>query len=1001
MKNKTYYSGPPLGLTLAGSVDRRSQIHCFGLGSASAKLIQNFIFVFGLTICFLPAYAQKQDCTANITGPIIVTAAINASILLPVAQALTTPQDIIVDGEIFIDQDYTFASGSTLTFINQGSKLRVMPGIKLTILGSTLAGCNNLWYGIEVSDNANIELRDNIIRDAIAGIRLRNQTRFIVTGNFFLANVCGILATSTFPNQYISVSPATRDGISGNIFTGNSPLAEPFNLSAVDVGQSPGYSGITNWPNVGIWADRVVLMPIGKQIQSNFTPPPPLNEFKNFGLINNTEVTNGVRSINSHTIVRNSIFENIGSIPTATNNGEEGAAVYGKSVGNTATKVTVIGMGSADNSQLTFKRCYRDVDSYDASIDVSATRSEDAYLSIFFQGIEQNSAPVSIIVNNNFIDQFHQKAVDVKLSRPVLLSVTGNRIFNSDDPFEFSGFHYGVSIGNLTSAPISLKGVFSNTFTGTQGIVGNTIKSRSVLVDGVFKGIAFSKVTSLYIAGNTINDDNSNTSLIAYYGIDAELAPCDHTTIFDNRISGVKTNYDVSEGIYVRSSKTCQLLCNSVNKTNNGMKFEGICSASNLLRNSINTHDIGLLLESNNVEIGPQDKKENRWEGICTVAASVPNATAAAASRFFVNSSNMSSVYWPNPRQVAGIPDAGIWFTQVTGEPSENYSCTSRRSAEKPEERDFQVMEGKYEPYGNYPALVWEANWDLSGKLYENPELLTESSEMAAYFENSMDQSFRRMNKIYTDLVNRWEAPSTEHDNYISSLSTYNELLATRSSLNDQLTEDDIQNQSLAEQILEVDAALLSASDNLKSVSETLATAINESVSVWQNELSTISCNEQYEQDMQTVLMIMLATHNGEELSAEQLAILSDIAVKCRYSGGYAVLLARSCFAYNAEYPADLDCEIAERSSSLVNKSEATLMVSPNPVSDVLTITINGKIADPYTISVFNQQGQVEQTFIANSSSIDLPVTNLVGGIYFVRLTGADMNYTTRFVKSK
>jgi hypothetical protein len=105
--------------------------------------------------------------------------------LLPPAQAQNTAQFIIVKGKITFGDDYTFAPGSDVVFLDNNSGFKVSNTKKLTLSSSWLHGCTKLWAGVEVLNFAKIVAQNCTFEDAKAAIILRNQSVAEITGNTF------------------------------------------------------------------------------------------------------------------------------------------------------------------------------------------------------------------------------------------------------------------------------------------------------------------------------------------------------------------------------------------------------------------------------------------------------------------------------------------------------------------------------------------------------------------------------------------------------------------------------------------------------------------------------------------------------------------------------------------------------------------------------------------------------------------------------------------------
>ncbi len=77
---------------------------------------------------------------------------------------------------------------------------------------------------------------------------------------------------------------------------------------------------------------------------------------------------------------------------------------------------------------------------------------------------------------------------------------------------------------------------------------------------------------------------------------------------------------------------------------------------------------------------------------------------------------------------------------------------------------------------------------------------------------------------------------------------------------------------------------------------------------------------------------------------------------------------------------------------SKVNKG-GEIMISPNPTSSELTLSSPDNIA---TVSIFNLLGQTIYSNQFNSSNVQVNVTELAAGVYFVKVNGS---YVQKFVK--
>ena len=181
-------------------------------------------------------YAPSQ-IYACIDGDFNAPTLYGTKLLTPI-QAQSTPQYLIIKGKVTFTEDYTFATGSDIVFLDNNSGLRVFNNKQLTLRGSSLHGCTKLWAGVEVLPSAKITAENCTFRDAKAAIILRNLTEIEATGNNFEKNVCGILALNVNPQltSPISILLGNQHGISGNTFNGTGNLLEIIAPASIDPG---------------------------------------------------------------------------------------------------------------------------------------------------------------------------------------------------------------------------------------------------------------------------------------------------------------------------------------------------------------------------------------------------------------------------------------------------------------------------------------------------------------------------------------------------------------------------------------------------------------------------------------------------------------------------------------------------------------------------------------------------------------------------------------------
>lgn len=927
--------------------------------------------------------AQTYQC---IEGDFFASALYGTK-LLPPSQAQNTAQFIIVKGKITFGEDYTFAPGSDIVFLDNNSGFKISNTKKLTLSSSWLHGCTKLWAGVEVLNAARIVAQNSTFEDAKAAIILRNQSVAEITGNTFKKNVCSILGLSANPGiTSISILLGSRRGISGNTFWGNHQLLEPIVPATIDPGVNSDASvGTTNYPYTGIWIERVNSLSIGFVSSQSGVP---FNTFLNFGKNKEQVVkTQGIRSIQSNVSIQNSTFSNFGTYdPINSANTIEADAVFARNDGNVATQTTFTGtnMTASLSPSNTFSNCYQDIRTIGTSLTVTNMTSFKAGNSV--RANMENSQQIALTyrVKNNKIDYFRGEAIYIGFGKPATIDIQDNQIFDNNeaiDPF----YRFGIVVKNTTNSEINLKGSM---------IKNNVIRSRSVLQDGYFVGIVLHKVSYLTIELNQVTEELTQSNLGVFHGILIVSPPCNGLRFYSNTINGSKINYiGSSSGIYVLESVNCVLNCNQTDNLNLGIFFRGMCDNSDVSKNRFNYHGIGLGLGAIFNEptvVGTQSKKENRWFGTTsTIEAYATNLATALASRFEINSSNLNSEYWPLPRKIAANDDNFVWFTQLAGqEPSNDLTCLTGKSFGEGAlaGSDIRLLNGTYSPPLNYPALTWEAKWQFAARLNRNPALQTIDSTTSQYFQSTYNENYSRLNRAYQSYLDRWQ-PSTAIANQISTLET---VIEQRFALDATLSEILEDNGTLHTQMLTADTDIADKTASLKTAMENWIATVNQNVNALLTEVNGVTTNQEYETDMKSVLGVMFQSHlTAGVLSAQQTALMTQIAGKCRYSGGYAVLLSRGFFEPQDSYSQDAACQSEERNRPVTSDISDSVTLYPNPATEFLVLSTSIPFSRGQ-VQVFNSQGTLVRSVNLTGVATSMPVTDLPEGVYslHVRLDG-------------
>lgn len=943
------------------------------------------------TVC-LNYPSQPYKCIdGNFDAP-----ALYGTKLLPPAQAQTTAQFLIVKGKITFPEDYTFAAGSDVVFLDNNSGFRVAQTSsvvpKLTLNASYFHGCTKLWAGVEVMPSARITAEDCTFEDAKAAIILRNQSEVEATGNTFRKNICGILGLSANPGVNSSILLGSNKGISGNTFWGNDQLLESVAPASIDPGiNSDATSSPTNYPYTGIWIERIHSLSIGF-VSSQVGVP--LNVFRDFGQHQEFGVkTHGIRSIESNVTVTNSTFHNFGLYdPLNTNNNIESDGIFARNdgVANKQTVVTGVNQTAPAPTLNTFSNCYRDIRTTGTSLtvtEVTSYKSGSAIRAVMANSLQN---PIDCQIKNNKIDYFRAIGIEIGFFKPITIHIENNKLFDNDEEYD-PAQRFGILIDNGTNAEIILMG---------SRIFNNEIRSRSMLMGGAFWGIAIEKGSYLTIEQNNIFDNLAQTNLGAFYGIRTRQSPCNGSRLFYNNVIGAKIDYSFAFGVFLSESLNCVLNCNSVDKMNAGMGFFGNCNNSDVRKNQFHYHGRGLSLGDPSInplntvhQIGLQSKKENRWYGANSpIEAFALNQASALASVFQINSSNLNSIFWPFPRKIGAVDDNFVWFVPATTGPEANdnvLACFITHPGPRYESElagtDIDLLNGIYQPPFNHPAMTWEAKWEFADRLNRNPDLQNIDNDVAQYYQDTYNDTYSSLNRAYQGHLNRWKPDDPLTVLAENQTALLNAAITQRFALDAMLAENSGENVSLHAQMLEADLNIQNATTSLESTIENLNVLIKQRVNVLIAEVDNIVCTASYETDMKDVVKTMLLSHFTEGvLTSEQTARIAEIAEKCRYSGGYAVLLARGFLEPQDSHTQDADCEAEERSSPAGPIVTRDIQIFPNPANEIVTIQ-TAELFE-HGSGLFSAQGQQMSLLILKGQSTQLPVNALANGLYILEV---------------
>lgn len=133
------------------------------------------------------------------------------------SQGTTGFSNIVVhiNGEFTVNSHFSFTN--CIVKMEPGSKIKSVNGQTLTISGSYLFACNNMWAGIEVGTNCLLTMSSSFVEDAQFAIFPALDSYIELEGNTFNRNWVGLRAIAKFKVQSFRANTFKHSGTNLNV----------------------------------------------------------------------------------------------------------------------------------------------------------------------------------------------------------------------------------------------------------------------------------------------------------------------------------------------------------------------------------------------------------------------------------------------------------------------------------------------------------------------------------------------------------------------------------------------------------------------------------------------------------------------------------------------------------------------------------------------------------------------------------------------------------------
>ncbi len=527
-----------------------------------------------------------------------------------------TGQSIFIAGIFYVNNTFTFNNCSVYTAPT--AQIIIQAGGFLVLNGTTIEGCRYMWAGIEVLNGGKINLGGSTIKDAAAGITLRNGGNAKVVNSYFYDDIIGIDA---------------QPEISQSDVYGNAALTVTGSTFRALNGYRPVFSGSPTGINmyIGIRLNKMFCT-IGDNAQT-------ANTF--------TRSIHGIFANYSDLKVTNSYFNFI------SNNNSWPGSYRGTcvvSLGANTNFQSKLKLDPMANGSNTVDACDRGVYSNYSQVDINYVKFIDVNTGIFTAHCQNRKANVSNCT--------------IKASKYGINWMTNAGAYSMNASYNvitIQGSTQGVGISLIETV---------NSVSGNYVIVNNTVTLNAAAL-GVYGSYA-SKVQINY---NTISQLKNGVIKPATTGI--SLLGGDSATVSCNYIS---TNYPsdssfVSKGIEVAQSRQFTVNCNTIKHHNCGVYLGGNCLQQNNFRaNKVDSCDMGLYLNTSAV-IGQQTQRGNKWLGALN-KLNASNVGNPVFSKIFIHQT--SNTIW-HPLNYS--PNGQWFFVDTLGSPDQcGVSCLTQHS---------------------------------------------------------------------------------------------------------------------------------------------------------------------------------------------------------------------------------------------------------------------------------------------------------------------------------
>lgn len=454
-------------------------------------------------------------------------------------------------------------------------------------------------------------------------------------------------------------------------------------------------------------------------------------------------------------------------------------------------------------------------------------------------------------------------------------------------------------------------------------------------------------------------------------------------------------------GIAVQQSNSGIYGCNNFNGVRTGMWFDGANSGSDITGNNFNGFFHGLRVGSEpnfGGFTGKQVHRGNMW-------LSAPAATGFGAIHYTLlpdELTNSQHEVNPSPASLSSTQKTFIqgqnFFLQLPGNTS---SCSSAIAGPSgTDNADSGIADGSFVP-GYFAAEAWTAKRQLYRRLLNAPLLAPNGSVFVSFLNANASTTvgqFEYLQQNIDDMLMGNDADRAELASKKDELlDKMDDLLAVSELLIAQPTDN-----GLLVQQASLRTATNALAVQMATKEAAMQTARSSAASSLLASNAAISTTYSYEANQRTANRILLETiiNDQYELTPQQVADLTPIAVQCPLEGGEGVYMARALLGNEVVYDDENACTLAAQpiEGQRAMKSDLPqIKMYPNPASGYTVVALDKPLNEDAVLTFANTFGVVVLTekILEGVEAVPVDTDSFPSGTYFLSLKSSAGNQTS------